>query len=129
MNSIENIMRISMEHVRNLVDANTIIGTPFELPDGSLIIPVSRVGLGLLSGGTDIPAKTPLKVGQDGTPEYPFGGTAALGMGLTPVSFIVYQTSGVKLLPVDYHSPLDRLIDTILPAVDKLIQAVNTDNE
>lgn len=129
MNSIESIMRISLENVRDLVDANTIIGTPFSLPDGSLIVPVSRVGMGLVSGGADIPAKTQLKTSAEGVFEFPFAGVSAVGMSLSPVSFIVYQSSGVKLLPVSYDSPLDRLIDAVLPAVDKLVNTMKKDNE
>ena len=124
VNSIENVMKISMENARDLVDADTIIGTPFSLPDGSLIIPVSRVGMGLISGGADIPTKTPVKTSAEGIFEYPFAGTSAVGMSLSPVSFIVYQGSGVKLLPISYNSPLERLIDTLLPAINKLTDAL-----
>lgn len=119
MNSIENIMKLSMEHVRNLIDANTIIGTPIALPSGGTVIPVSKVAMGLLSGGSDIPAKTPIKTSAQGIFDYPFAGTAVTGMTLTPVSFIVVNDD-IKVLPVDYKSSVDRLIDTILPVVDKV---------
>ena len=122
MNSIESILKISMEHVRGLVDANTVIGTPFETSDGSMIIPVSKVGMGLLSGGADIPTKTPVKANAEGIAEYPFGGTCAVGMGLTPVSFLVCKNGEVRVLPVEYNSALDRLIDLVLPALDKLVK-------
>lgn len=121
MNSIENILKISMEHIRNLVDANTIVGSPINLCDGSTIIPISKVGMGLVSGGLDIPTKTPIKKSaEDQQATYPFGGTAAAGMGLSPIAFIIVQNDTVKILPVEYKSAVDRLIDTALPIINTI---------
>lgn len=125
MNSIENILTISMEHLRNMADANTIIGTPITLCDGSTVIPVSKVGMGLLTGGADIPTKTPIRAAADAAAEYPFGGTTAAGMGLTPVSFIVIKDSNVKILPVEYNSSVDRLIDSFIPLIDSIANRLN----
>lgn len=128
MNSIENILKISMEHLRNLADANTIIGTPLSMPDGSTVIPVSKVGMGILSGGSDIPTKTPIRTSAEAIAEYPFGGTAAAGVGLTPVSFIVINQDGVKVMPVEYKSAADRFIDSLVPLLESVATNMKKNN-
>lgn len=123
MKSIENILKISMEHIRHLVDANTIVGSPINLCDGSTIIPISKVGMGLLSGGCDIPTKNPIKKSADDAglcAEYPFGGTAAVGMGLSPIAFIIVQNETIRVMPVEYKSSVDRLIDTVIPIISSI---------
>ena len=42
---IEGMMGVTMEKIRQLVDANTIIGEPITV-DGATIIPISRVTFG-----------------------------------------------------------------------------------
>ena len=45
---IEGMMGVTMEKIRQLVDANTIIGEPITV-DGATIIPISRVTFGFAS--------------------------------------------------------------------------------
>ena len=52
-NPIQGIMGTVMQKVREMVDVNTIIGDPITSPDGSTIIPVSKVTFGFASGGSD----------------------------------------------------------------------------
>ena len=118
MNSIEDVLKISMENLRSLADANTIIGTPVSLCDGSTVIPVTRVIMGILTGGSDIPVKTAIQESAQCMAQDPFGGTTAAGVGLTPVSFIVVQNGEAKVMPVEYNNSVDRLIDVIMPLVN-----------
>ena len=50
---INGLMGTSMEKIRELVDVNTIIGDPITSPDGTIIIPVSKVSFGFVAGGSD----------------------------------------------------------------------------
>ena len=45
---INGLMGTSMEKIRELVDVNTIIGDPITSPDGTIIIPVSKVSFGFV---------------------------------------------------------------------------------
>ena len=56
-NSIEGILGVSMEKIREMVDVNTIIGDAITSPDGTTIIPVSKVSFGFASGGSDLPTQ------------------------------------------------------------------------
>ena len=100
---LEGLMGTSMEKIRELVDVNTIIGDPISSPDGTIIIPVSKVSFGFVSGGSDIPSTAPKEV---------FAGGAGAGITIKPQAFIVVKRDGnVKLLEMGAKdSPLEGLV-------------------
>lgn len=55
---IESLMGTTLEKIKQMVDINTIIGDPITSPDGTVIIPVSKISYGFASGGSDFPTKT-----------------------------------------------------------------------
>ena len=73
---IEEIMGVSMDKIREMVDINTIIGEPISSPDGTIIIPVSKVSFGFVSGGSDLPSQAADK----------FAGGAGAGVTVKPQS-------------------------------------------
>lgn len=89
-NSIKSIMDVTMDKLRAMVDANTIIGHPIVV-DGVTLIPVSKVSFGLATGGSDFPSKT-----QSGL----FGGGGGAGVTVSPVAFIAVSEGNVKMMPV-----------------------------
>ena len=48
---ISNLMTETMAKIKEMVDVNTIIGTPITTADGTTVIPVSKVTFGFASGG------------------------------------------------------------------------------
>ena len=54
---IGSLMDTTMEKIKEMIDVNTIIGEPITSPDGTLIIPVSKVSYGFATGGSDLPTK------------------------------------------------------------------------
>ena len=89
-NSIKNIMDVTMDKLRAMVDANTIIGNPIVVGDITLI-PVSKVSFGVATGGSDFPSKT-----QSGL----FGGGGGAGVTVSPVAFIAVSDGNAKMMPV-----------------------------
>lgn len=111
-NSVEGLMGVSVEKIRELVDANTVVGAPMQMGDGITLIPVSKVSYGFASGGTDLPTQKPGDL---------FGGGAGAGIHITPVAFLTIKDGEINLLPVvSKPDSLDRLISMIPEAVDKL---------
>lgn len=111
-NSVEGLMGISVDKIRDLVDANTVIGTPIQVGDGVTLIPVSKVSYGFASGGTDLPTQKPGDL---------FGGGAGAGIHITPVAFLTVKDGEINLLPVvSKPDSVDRLISLIPDAVDKI---------
>ena len=46
------LMETAMENIKSMVEVNTIIGDAVETPNGTVIIPVSKMCCGFASGGT-----------------------------------------------------------------------------
>ena len=40
---IEGMMNTTLEKIRQLVDVNTVVGDPISTPDGTVILPISKV--------------------------------------------------------------------------------------
>ena len=110
---LEGLMHTSMEKIRELVDVNTIIGDPVTSPDGTVVIPISKVSFGFVSGGSDIPSSVPKEV---------FAGGSGAGVTIKPQAFIVVKRDGdVKLLELGSKgSPVDGLIEGIPGIVAKV---------
>ena len=89
-NVISELLQVSMNHIKDMIDANTIIGTPIH-QEGITIIPVSRVYLGFVSGGSDIKniKDSPL-----------FGGGTGGGVSLVPVAFLIIKEGSCRMIPV-----------------------------
>ncbi len=109
---IEEIMGVSMDKIREMVDINTIIGEPISSPDGTIIIPVSKVSFGFVSGGSDLPSQAADK----------FAGGAGAGVTVKPQSFIVIKRDGeVKLLEMgEKASPIESIVDALPDIVEKI---------
>lgn len=103
-----------MEKIRELVDVNTIVGEAIVSPDGTTIIPVSKVSFGFVSGGSDLPSKTPAEV---------FAGGSGAGITIKPHAFIVIKKDGdVKLLEVGAKD--GNIIDGLITGIPDLVSKV-----
>lgn len=109
------LMKATMEQVRAMADANSIIGTPIQA-DGVTLIPVSRMSFGVGGGGTEFSTK------PNSTADKSFGGGSGASAKLEPVAFLVLQGGGVKLLPVTPPpaTTVDRVIETVPEMVEKV---------
>lgn len=118
---IESLMKTAMESIQQIVDVNTIVGDPVETPDGSVIIPISRVSCGFAAGGSEFAAHEDNKEHAGGqAPPLPFGGGAGAGVSVQPVAFLVVGNGTIRLLPVDANVVVDRLIDTVPDLLDRV---------
>lgn len=112
---IEGMMDTTLEKIKQMVDVNSVIGDPITTPDGTTIIPITKISYGFASGGSDLPVKTQEK-------EF-FGGGTGAGITVNPVAFLSISSSGdVRLLRVDPGniSSLDRLIDLAPDLMNKI---------
>lgn len=116
---IQGLIESSMKNIKEMVDVNTIIGDPVQTPDGSTIIPVSKVSFGFGAGGSNIPIKgAETANGEDA----PFGGGSGAGISIRPVGFLVVGNDQIKLLPVDAgaNTAMDKLFEFVPKLVDKV---------
>ena len=127
---IEGLMVTAMNSIQDMIDVNTIIGEPIETTNNVIIIPISKVGFGFASGGSEFKGETIneyTKKDKEEAIQYrlPFGGGSGAGVSISPVAFLVVQQNTVKLLPVEHCSSVDRLLDYIPDLMDKLNNYLN----
>lgn len=132
MHPIENIIGSSIERIQRMVDVNTVIGTPVQTAEKTMILPVSKVSVGFIVGGGEYGKMANAKKAaclvsdSKGEPEnsdkrFPFASTTAVGMCLTPLSFVTVEEGNVRVLPAKQDCASDRLMD-ILPRVLKSLE-------
>ena len=109
--NIESIMNVTLDNLKAMVDADTIIGTPITVGEVTLI-PISKVSFGLATGGSDIPSKSHNAL---------FGGGGGAGVSVTPIAFLSVSGTNVKMLQVDADStPINKLIDEAPELIGKI---------
>ncbi|MCI9330982.1 MAG: sporulation protein YtfJ [Oscillibacter sp.] len=109
---VSELMRSTIEKVRELADTNTIVGQPIHTPDGVTLIPISRISFGVGSGGGDY--------GKSMKGEN-FGGGGGAGVKIDPVAFLTIKDGVTRVLPVAVPpvSTVERIVDMVPDLVDK----------
>ena len=118
--NVSELLGASMAKVREMVDANTVVGTPISAGDGTTLISISKISLARASGGSDLKPKAAASA-------LPFGGGAGCGVKIVPVAFLVLQGERVRMLPITEPatSTADRLIEQIPELVDRINEMIS----
>ena len=111
-NSLNEMLQDAMGKVREMVDANTIVGQPIQTADGVTLIPISRVSFGFGGGGGDYGKTQPQN----------FGGGAGGGVKIDPVAFLVIKDGITRVLPVAAPpvTTVDRIVEMAPDLMDKV---------
>ena len=105
---IQNLMNVTMDKIRQMVDSNTIVGKPITTDDGTTILPVSKVSFGFASAGTDFD-------GKNAANKDLFGGGSGAGVNIQPVAFLVVKDGCVRTIQLsDGSNTVDRAL-TMIP--------------
>ena len=119
---IEGLMTTAMQSIKEMVDVNTIVGDAVQAPDGTVIIPISKVSFGFAAGGGDYSASEDVheKTSEEqGEKKLPFAGGSGAGVSINPVAFMVCGQNHVKLLPVNVNSSMEKILDMIPNLIEK----------
>ena len=111
-NKVQSLLGVSMDKIREMVDVDTVVGTPIQTEGGITLIPVSKVTYGFAGGGSDLPSKTTSGL---------FGGGAGAGITVTPIAFISIVDGKVSMLPMlSKPDTVDTLVGKIPEVVDTI---------
>lgn len=122
---IEGLMKTAMESIKDMVDVNTIVGDAVQTPDGTVIIPISKVTFGFAAGGGDYSKACGCEAndgdddddkkssGSKEISKYPFAGGSGAGVSINPVAFMVVGNDQLRLIPVNINSSIDKILDLI----------------
>lgn len=110
--AIGNLMDRTIEDLRRMVDGETVIGKEIVAPDGTVVIPVSKISLGMVSGGGEYGLQ---KLNGD------FSGAGAGGAGatITPIGFLLLGRFSHSFIKVDGKEEDEKWLN-ILQAVAKV---------
>lgn len=118
-NKINALMDMTVSKIRQLVDADTIIGKPISTPDGITVIPVSRMSFGIGTGGTT------------GSKGISFTGGNGAGVKVEPVGFFVIKDGTCRMISVCSNplSTMDRVVEMMPDVLDRIDNIVNKKNK
>jgi len=130
---IENIMKTTMENIKEMIDVNTIVGDAVETSEGTVIIPVSRVSFGFVAGGgeygEDLPADKGNRISESinssSQDSLPFAGGTGAGVSVNPIAFLVVGKDKIKLLPVNFNTTVDRVVELVPQVVEQIQDLVD----
>ena len=113
------MIKATLEKAKSLFDTDTIIGKEILTTNGTTIIPVAKVSVGVASGGVDYFTKSANDTKS-------FGGGGGTGINIIPLGFLVVNKIGnVSLLtldspPRDFSSYLFDFIGNSPDFIDKI---------
>ena len=104
--NLPNMLDSTIAKLREMVNANTVVGEPITTGDGVTIIPVSKISIG-------------------------FGGGLGAGMKVTPVAFLVINQGNVRMIPVatPANTTADRIVEMVPDTLDKIVSFVDSKME
>ena len=109
-NKMGDIIRASTEGIKNFADMDSVIGTAINTPSGVTVIPVSKVTMGIATGGIDYGEKKNASLQN-------FGGGGGTGLSITPIAFLTVGREGdVNLISVS-SAPTD--VDKITTLIER----------
>lgn len=114
MSNVSELMTQTVEKIRQVIDVNTIIGEPMTV-DGVTLIPITKMSIGVGTGGADIRPK-------ENTNFSGFGGGSGAGISISPIAFVVITNGEVRIMPVNEpaSSTADRVVEMVPDVVSKL---------
>ena len=112
--SVESVIKDTFKQIKEIVDANIVIGKKVELSDNSVIIPVSKVSVGIITGGGETLRRKGDCMGS------------STGFNVTPIGFL--SIVGGEVCFVNVGNP-DSMTISILDNLFKLTEKIIKNNE
>ena len=114
---VNELLGVSMDRIKEMVDVDTVVGTPITVGAVTLI-PVSRVTYGFAGGDSDLPSKNDRQL---------FGGGSGAGISVTPIAFLVVNDGKVSVTPLlSRPDSQDNLVSMIPGVVDRVADLIQS---
>ena len=113
---LNTLLKVSLEHIKEMIDVDTIIGDPIIISENVRVIPISRVRMGFLAGGSDISAKI--------INDNPFGGGTGGTIFISPIAFLVCKGDEVSILHLEKDTHLFEKVIDVMPGLTNKISSL-----
>ncbi len=114
--SIKNLIAETMDNLQSLTSSSTIFGEAKILPDGTAIIPVSKLTIGFVVGGGEYADLSTRRVGTC----YPMAGGSGGGISSTPIGFIVNTPNEIKFVSTANAAFMENLMEKLTKLIGNL---------
>lgn len=114
-NKVNDLIESSLAKIRELTGTETVVGDPIYTPNGTLILPVSKISMGFATGGLDFGKKKD----ADGKKPNNYGGGGGTGVTVTPVAFLILSPEGkIDLIPITDAKNIDT-VDKVSALIER----------
>ncbi len=118
-------LKTAFDNLKEITGSDTVIGEPMQTPNGTVIIPVTKVSVGFATGGSDFIGKHSKETDVANS----FSGAGGGGISVTPVAFLVISPEGdAKILnvnnPADSNADLGTSIVSLLNKTPVIVDKV-----
>ena len=116
---LESLIDVSFDKIRAMIDVNCVVGSAITMPDDTVIIPISKVSVGFVSGGgeyNDLNAKR-------NSADFPMAGGTGGGFSVSPIGFFVVNQNKFKLIHADKSTAYFELIKNSAEVLKKFIES------
>ena len=113
-NRTNQTIETTLKNLTEMIDVNTVIGTPINTKDG-VIIPISKITVGLITGGGEYGKVSLFKNNKD----LPYTGGNGSIISIKPYGFLIKDKTGYKMVSVS-DTQYEKIIDKASDFFEKL---------
>lgn len=113
---IESLINVSLSKIRSMIDVNCVIGDPVTLVDETVIVPISKVAVGFMTGGGEYNDLNGARKNAD----MPMAGGTGGGFSVTPIGFFVVKEGKFKIVYADKSSAYMGLLKSAAEVLKKM---------
>lgn len=117
-NDLNTMMKDAIENLKNMLEADSVVGTPVVAQGGITVIPISRLSVGFITGGYDMKSRTVKQNGNDEQPVAAIGG----GVSVTPLGFLVISQDCATFIKTQGDAQ-DKWLDIIQSTIKTAVKS------
>ena len=118
--TLDNLIEKTLSSLQSISTTKTIFGEPINLPDGTSIVPVSKVSIGFVVGGGEYSDLSTRRVAT----HYPMAGGSGGGVMLSPIGFLVSTGNEVKYVSTTAEQNFQKIMEVLAKASQKFGQSM-----
>ena len=94
-NSVLELMKNCISNLKPVIDVDSVVGSPVEMPNGDKVFPLVKISVGYVAGGGEYANK---KLLSKKVNNLPFAGGSSSGCSAEPIGFFIAKKSGTQLV-------------------------------
>lgn len=122
-NNIENLISSTINNLKEVLDIDTVIGRPIKISDIVTIVPICKMIMGLISGGSDS--------GRDKTKRAKvenYAGGSGTGITYTPIGVLYVVADKVGYIPLGENIPYYDIVNSLENVITKVLDKMEKNN-